>query len=200
MVAASHCAGQTFRVGEYPTSPGYAQALACERLVTPVSNNPGIWSGGEAQSARGVHPAAHPPRLSTAAAHPAPEPRGEAPPPIAARSRSTESSPPVQPTWLTCSLADPLSHPQGRYGAVPPDGAGSGGNGEAGAPGVFHDSPPEPLLLTRIRKAQLTTYDQNYCGGLVFDDLLPQRSIAVLQSVDNPIPTATVRSGDCWGR
>jgi hypothetical protein len=35
----------------------------------------------------GVHPAARPPRLSTAAAHPAPEPHGEEPPPIAARSR-----------------------------------------------------------------------------------------------------------------
>jgi hypothetical protein len=30
---------------------------------------------------------AHPPHLSTAAAHPAPEPHGEEPPPIAARSR-----------------------------------------------------------------------------------------------------------------
>jgi hypothetical protein len=36
---------------------------------------------------RGVHPAAHPPRLSIAAAHHAPEPHGEAPSPIAARSR-----------------------------------------------------------------------------------------------------------------
>src|ERR1700739_4194101 len=42
-------------------------------VVTPVKNYPGIWSGGEAQSARGVHPAARPPRLSTAAAYPAPE-------------------------------------------------------------------------------------------------------------------------------
>ena len=41
--------------------------------------------GAGRRSARGVHPAAHPPRLSTAAAHPAPEPHGEEPPPIAAR-------------------------------------------------------------------------------------------------------------------
>jgi hypothetical protein len=36
---------------------------------------------------RCVHPAAHPPRLSTAAAHPAPEPHREEPPPTAARNR-----------------------------------------------------------------------------------------------------------------
>ena len=38
-------------------------------------------------SARGVHPAAHPPRLSTAAGHPAREPHREEAPLIAARSR-----------------------------------------------------------------------------------------------------------------
>src|ERR1700748_2417025 len=36
-------------------------------------------------SARAVHPAAHPPRRLTAAARPASEPHGEAPPSIAAR-------------------------------------------------------------------------------------------------------------------
>src|SRR6201996_9174535 len=40
-----------------------------------------------ARSARGVPPATHPPRLSTAADHPASEPHSEEPPPIAARSR-----------------------------------------------------------------------------------------------------------------
>src|ERR1700755_893170 len=44
-------------------------------------------SGDTTPSRRGVHPAAHPPRLSTAAVPPAPEPHGEAPPPIAARHR-----------------------------------------------------------------------------------------------------------------
>jgi hypothetical protein len=41
---------------------------------------------GFAESGRDVHPAAHPLRLSTAAAHPAPEPHGAEPMPIAARS------------------------------------------------------------------------------------------------------------------
>jgi hypothetical protein len=39
------------------------------------------------RSGRGVHPAAHPPRLSTAAAHPAREPHSER----AATNRSSES-------------------------------------------------------------------------------------------------------------
>jgi hypothetical protein len=37
-------------------------------LVVPFSDCPGIWSGGEVRSARGAHPGAHPPHLSTAAA------------------------------------------------------------------------------------------------------------------------------------
>jgi hypothetical protein len=48
---------------------------------------------------RGVHPGAHPPRLSTAAAHSAPEPHDGEPPPIAARSR-----------WFRCrACAEPRS-------------------------------------------------------------------------------------------
>jgi hypothetical protein len=43
--------------------------------------------GGCPRSARDVHPAAHPPHLSKAAAHPAPEPHGEEP----FTNRSSES-------------------------------------------------------------------------------------------------------------
>jgi hypothetical protein len=55
--------------------------------VFPFSDCSGIWSGGEVRSARNVHPAAHAPRLSTAAAHPAPELHGDEP----LTNRSSES-------------------------------------------------------------------------------------------------------------
>src|ERR1700757_4540858 len=47
-------------------------------LGVPINGCLGTRSGGEARSARDVHPAAHPPRLSTAAVHPPPvRPGGE---------------------------------------------------------------------------------------------------------------------------
>jgi hypothetical protein len=59
----------------------------------------------------------------------------------------TASLPAARRTSRTFSQADPLSHPQAGVGLLSPRWAGSGGNGEAGAPGVLHDSPPEPPRL-----------------------------------------------------
>lgn len=44
------------------------------------------------RSTRGVHPAAHSPRLATVAARPVPRPHGEEPPAAAARSRWSQSA------------------------------------------------------------------------------------------------------------
>ena len=78
-------------------------------------------TGSLTRPTHGVHPAAHPPRLPTAAAHPAPEPQNEEPPPAAARRRWSRCRAPGNPNDSVLSaqdtsrcLADDLFHARSR--------------------------------------------------------------------------------------
>jgi hypothetical protein len=111
-----------------------------------------INEAGNTRSARGVHPAAHPPRLSTAAAHPDPEPHGEEPSRIAARRR-----------WSRCRAR--AEHKSARGGGV------TSRRQCPGAASAVPRSKPESLygasrILADLRRAQCAKAENCLLHGL----------------------------------
>jgi hypothetical protein len=99
-----HCRSQPHSVRLPPRRAGAARST----IQTRTRAN---WFQARSFAA---HPGTHPPRLSTAAAHPAPEPHGEEPLPVTARSRWSPGRAWRQASRRAGARKSPSLRPRGR--------------------------------------------------------------------------------------